>query len=249
MADELARAVAFLHAYARRRAPRVIPVPGGFAVLDGRYPGSHDDNKLIVRTGDDPAALLTAADDVLAGLGHRLVCVDDDSRGAALAPAFTAAGYEHETNVIMAFRGSVPPAPPPAELLDLETLLPVLRAEWRESLPQAPDEVVEGLARRVEARLRAADVVEFHGVRDPDGQVAARADLYAHEGVAQIENVYTRERYRGKGYSRALMTAMLARAAGAELTFLVADAADWPKDFYGRLGFEPIGHTHAFLRT
>ncbi|MEV4573492.1 hypothetical protein AB0K16_09520 [Nonomuraea jabiensis] len=50
-AADLARAVAFQHAFARRRTPREVTVPGGFAVLDERYPGSHDDNKLIAGAG------------------------------------------------------------------------------------------------------------------------------------------------------------------------------------------------------
>ncbi|MGP4103935.1 GNAT family N-acetyltransferase [Nonomuraea sp. KM90] len=249
------RALDFLHAFARRRAPREVPVPGGFAVLDDRFPGSYDDNKLIVRTApdDDPAAavarLLAAADEALGSHGHRLVCVDDDRLGTAYAPAFAAAGYEHETNLLMAFRGPVPRDPAPAERLELPELIPVLRRDWRRTLPQAPDAVIDGLARRVESRLRGAGSVGFHGVRAPDGEIAARADLYAHDGVAQIESVFTGEPYRGKGYARALMTALLGEAAGAELIFLVADADDWPRHFYSRLGFEQLGRTHAFLRT
>jgi ribosomal protein S18 acetylase RimI-like enzyme len=266
-AADLARAVGFQHAFARRRAPREVSVPGGFAVLDERYPGSHDDNKLIAGAGAGPGPvpqtpqeareaaerLLRAADEVLAQREHRLVCVDDDRLGTALAPAFLAAGYEHETNLIMAFRGTTPPGPSPAstaaEKLSLAELLPVLRRDWRHTLPQAPEEVIDRLARRVEARLRGADAVSFWGVRAPDGEIAARADLYEHEGVAQIESVFTGADHRGEGHARALMTALLAQAAEAELIFLVADAADWPKDFYAKLGFEELGRTHAFLRT
>ncbi|MFI7689587.1 GNAT family N-acetyltransferase [Nonomuraea sp. NPDC049655] len=249
MADELARALSFVHGFARRKAPVVAPVPGGFAVLDERYPMSHDDNKLVVWSGR-PGPVLAAAEERLAGLGHRLVCVDDDRLGQEFRPAFAAAGYGHETNVVMAFRGARPAVPAVAtEPLTLEELLPVLREEWRESLPQASPGVVDGLAARAAARVSGADRVEFHAVRAPGGQIAAHADLYVHEGVAQIENVYTLERHRGQGFARALLTALLAATAGAELTFLVADAADWPREFYARLGFEPVGHTHAFLRT
>jgi hypothetical protein len=37
--------------------------------------------------------------------------------------------------------------------------------------------------------------------------------------------------------------------AGDELTFLVADEGDWPKEWYARLGFEPIGRRYELLRS
>ncbi|MGW0811329.1 GNAT family N-acetyltransferase [Nonomuraea sp. NPDC002799] len=288
-AADLARALGFVHDFARRKAPREIAVPGGFAVLDDRYPGSYDDNKLIVYSRDplqtpgtpgqgpgsgqapgtpghrpgSPGAepgmsgevrevaerLLRAADEVLAERAHRLICVDDDRLGIELEPAFAAAGYTHETNLVMAFRGTIPHDPPAAEPLPLAELLPVLRRDWSHTLPQAPEHVIDQLAARVAARLDGAGTVGFRGVRAPDGEIAARADLYAHGGVAQIESVFTSERHRGLGYARSLMRSLLAESAQAELIFLLADADDWPKDFYAGLGFAGLGRTHAFLRT
>ncbi|MEV0200569.1 GNAT family N-acetyltransferase [Nonomuraea sp. NPDC050691] len=251
---ELARILAFTHVFARRKAGRVAAVPGGFAVLNDRYPASHDDNHLVIPApaspGDAvrPEEVLRAADEVLAGRGHRYVCVDDDALGAAFAPAFTAAGYDHETNLVMVFRGVPPADVPRAEELTLEELLPVLRHDWREALPDLPDASIEQLARRVEERRRGADVVRFRGVRDGSGEIAARADLYVQDGVAQIESVHTGTRHRGRGHARALLRALLAEAAGCEPIFLIAAEEDWPKDFYTRLGFAAIGRTHAFLR-
>ena len=39
-----------------------------------------------------------------------------------------------------------------------------------------------------------------------------------------------------------------ARAAGCDLVFLEADADDWPKELYARLGFRAIGQIYAFVR-
>ncbi len=46
-------------------------------------------------------------------------------------------------------------------------------------------------------------------------------------------------------------TAAVARAHadGATCVFLVADAQDWPREFYGRLGFEPATTTTVLTRT
>ncbi|MEU7860903.1 GNAT family N-acetyltransferase [Nonomuraea sp. NPDC049141] len=238
-----------MHDFARRRAGRTVEVPGGFAVLNERYSGSYDDNKLVVWSGTDPGAVLKAADQVLAERAYRLVNVDDDRLGQAYAPAFEAAGYTHEINVVMVFRGTFPHDAAPVEHLDLPALLPTLRAGWRETLPEAADEVIDQLARRVEERLRGADTVGFRGVRAENGELAARADIYTHAGVTQIEDLYTGDRHRGRGHARTLMRALLAEAAASDLVFLVADAGDWPKNFYERLGFQAAGHTHSFLRT
>jgi hypothetical protein len=37
-------------------------------------------------------------------------------------------------------------------------------------------------------------------------------------------------------------------AAGDDLTFLVADADDWPQRLYERLGFETVGRYARFLK-
>ena len=51
-------------------------------------------------------------------------------------------------------------------------------------------------------------------------------------------------------FARALVTraVSLAREAGHELTFIVADDNDWPKQLYARIGFEPVGYAWLFHR-
>jgi len=81
-----------------------------------------------------------------------------------------------------------------------------------------------------------------------DGAPGSACDLYLDGGVAQIENVVTLEEHRGLGRAVVLAALAEARAAGCDVVFLQAEADDWPKDLYARLGFEPIGHTSVFLR-
>ena len=38
-----------------------------------------------------------------------------------------------------------------------------------------------------------------------------------------------------------------ARRSGADFVFLVADANDWPKELYGKLGFDEVGHYTKFF--
>jgi hypothetical protein len=39
----------------------------------------------------------------------------------------------------------------------------------------------------------------------------------------------------------------VALSEGADFVFLIADAQDWPKEMYAKLGFEEIGITYEFL--
>jgi hypothetical protein len=38
------------------------------------------------------------------------------------------------------------------------------------------------------------------------------------------------------------------RDGGADLVFLIADDADWPKQLYAKLGFDPLGRYWQFTR-
>lgn len=83
-----------------------------------------------------------------------------------------------------------------------------------------------------------------------DGVDAAVTTLYSDGTVAQVEDVATLRDYRRRGLARATVSAAIDAALemGHELVFIVADDDDWPKDLYGRLGFDRIGCTWALTR-
>ena len=76
-----------------------------------------------------------------------------------------------------------------------------------------------------------------------DGVLAGYCELYLHDGVAQVEDVNTLEGFRNRGAGRAFVLGAIAaaRAAGADLVWLLADAEDWPQHLYATLGFEDVG--------
>ena len=82
-----------------------------------------------------------------------------------------------------------------------------------------------------------------------DGEVVSYADLYVDGADAQVEDVGTLPEHRGKGYATAVILEAIeqARASGADFVFLVADAEDWPKELYGKLGFDELGHYTKFF--
>jgi ribosomal protein S18 acetylase RimI-like enzyme len=121
----------------------------------------------------------------------------------------------------------------------------------REPYATAP-EVVRQLVDRME-RLRAAATVRHFAVPAPDGAgFAAYCHLFlgAAPGCAQVEEVATFEEWRGRGFARAVVLAAVdaARAAGADCTWLYADAEDWPKELYRKLGFDEVGRSVTWTR-
>ena len=75
-------------------------------------------------------------------------------------------------------------------------------------------------------------------------------DLYSDGRTAQVEDVATSPDHRGKGLASAVVLRAVeeALASGHTFVFLIANDENGPKELYGRLGFETIGHTWSFLR-
>jgi ribosomal protein S18 acetylase RimI-like enzyme len=249
--DQLHRALDMLLAIAIDRSTSVVPVPGGQAVLNSDFPAAHNLNRLAVSQPCTAFDLAEAAERVLAGqhLQHRLIDVADAALGETLAPGLARYGYHRSRAVLMAAtRPSrrTPPEIPVAEL-EVSERSAVASAEWRRERPGWDEGMVDQLGRRIGTVLDAA-LAQFLAIRDDEDQVIARADLYLRDGVAQIEEVVTDPAARGRGLASRLVLQAVdrARAAGAELVFLVADDEDWPKHLYRRLGFTDLGTTSSF---
>ena len=138
-----------------------------------------------------------------------------------------------------------------ADAVTLQELRPALIRQLCAWMPQAADAVIYQLADRRAARVKGADQVRFLAVRDENGTIVSWADLYLDQarGIAQIEDVMTAEGHTRRGYADTVLATALHQAAGYGLIFLLADADDWPRTWYARRGFTPIGRSHVFTRT
>jgi RimJ/RimL family protein N-acetyltransferase len=248
------RVLAFDRRMAAALAERSEPFEHGVAHFEGSLPKVYDRNYLAVEDGTTATAeeLAAAADRIQgpAGLLHRKVAVDD-AEGERLAPGFRRLGWQAQELVVMVHRGE------PAQVTQCykaseaaaEEMEPFWAASAREEPHGRDEEVVRQL---VGDRLHHAGPARarWFAARD-GGRVVAGCDLYSDGQVAQIESVGTLSSHRGRGLGTAVVSAALAAAydAGHELVFLVADAEDWPKDWYARLGFEPVWTLWDFVRT
>ncbi len=252
MPDDLARAFAFI-ARADMAGTRTEPFRWGTAVFMPEFPLRHDSNYLLVEAlpqGVDAAALAAEADRIqgAAGLGHRCTLLRNAEAGERLAAAFDALGWKPFRGVIMALRRP-PERPVGAPLVirtDAEALRPAREAQIL-GYPWGTPEV----ARQLLAARSLIPVETRHYAVFVDGDPASWAELYLEGDVAQVEAVVTVERFRNRGYASAvvLRTVTEARRSGAELVFLCADAGDWPRELYRRLGFDEIGRYVKFTRT
>jgi ribosomal protein S18 acetylase RimI-like enzyme len=252
---ELQRALDFL-GLADKRGTRTKPFAFGTASFDERIPLRWDSNFLLVERVPEGIGADELADEAErvqggAGLRHRKLEVRDEALGARLEPGFRRLGWTVHRTLVMALHREpdVRDEKSLASEVDAETLRAPRAKQMRTYEWGADPEVAEQLHR---SKLLAAEAVtiRFFAVL-VDRKAVSWADLYLDGATAQIEDVATLEPYRGRGYARAvvLRAAVEARAAGADLVFLLADDEDWPKELYRKLGFDDLGRTYEFIRS
>ena len=229
------------------------PFRFGTAIFTPERPLRYDSNYLLVEQVPEEVSaeeLAREADRVqgAAGLPHRLFLFRDVSLGERFAPQLAEAGWRYERHVLMAQRR------PPERKVDAgivtEVTADVIRpARERQirSYPWGTPEVTEQL---LDAKAHIPVATRFFAVL-VNGGVASYSDLYLDGDIAQVEDVATMPEHRERGYASAVVLRAVseARAAGAGLVFLVADAEDWPRELYRRLGFDEIGENAKLIRT
>jgi ribosomal protein S18 acetylase RimI-like enzyme len=225
----------------------------GRAFLSPSLPLAWDANwALIERPGMPAAEVVAAADKSLAGYEHRAIAIKGEADGARLAPEITAIpGWEAETNLYMVWReteiargGGVRECTL-AECEDLRRDL--IRGEFSPEMPDR-DATADQL---LDMNRRTGGTAGDRWFVAPAQTPAAACCLLSGQGIGQVEDVGTLASARGKGHAKAVISSALAasREAGHELTFIVADAEDWPRLLYEKLGFEPCGTLHVFRRA
>jgi len=221
----------------------------GTAYLDDDFPMRYDANHLWIEDRAPDATtedLVAEADRILGGAGrpHRKVIVAREDDGTAWAFGLAERGYQVSRLLTMAV------GPDPGEEVDTSVVEVVGFAEARPMIEAANAREEHGASEETVRQL-----TDYHGklerelgcrfyVARVDGEIAAFCELYGLGSIAQVEDVNTLEEHRGRGLAKAVVSAAVrdARADGADLIFLYADADDWPQHLYARLGFRPLGH-------
>jgi GNAT superfamily N-acetyltransferase len=251
--DDLDRARAFMRTVDERSAERTIGLGWGTAYFHDHLNGIWDLNFVGV-----PGPIGVPASEVFgeverlqqeAGFRHRKLVVDDEATGKRLA-SDVPEGWNTTPLLIMAKRR-------PADR-EVDTSI-VEEVSWDEVRPYAAAVHKENGAGKDPAgmdQLLAHNEVTHSAVPTryfvarADGEIASKSELYSEGGVAQVEDVSTLDAFRKRGLARAVVhhVTEIASREGHELVFLVADADDWPRELYAKLGYDPIGIGYEFMR-
>jgi ribosomal protein S18 acetylase RimI-like enzyme len=227
------------------------PFRFGTAIFTPELPLRYDSNLLYVNVPVESASELEHEANRLfdeAGLSHRALLFADAAEGDRIAKELP--GWERDEHVVMAQLRE------PDEPVDTSAVEEVghegIRAARRRMIESYPWGGSPGVADQLldfKPLLERWVTVRGFAIR-ADREVVSYADLYTGGANAQIEDVATLPEYRGRGYAKAVVSraADAARAAGADFVFLVADANDWPKELYARLGFDVVGSYVKLLR-
>jgi ribosomal protein S18 acetylase RimI-like enzyme len=251
--SEFERAFAFQDQIEERTTERLEPTPYGPVLVHARLNRVHDINFLrALEPGDASAEELAAEADRVqgaAGIAHRRVNLRVEEKAERLEPQFVRLGWEPQRFVFMVQRRG-PDRTDDQNVREVDE--PTLRPLWAEAIRSEPHRNDERLVEQILEHRR--DVGEAIPTRlfagEADGRPVAHTELYSEDGIGQVENVFTLPDYRGKGLARSLVLHAVAEshAAGNDLTFLVADADDWPQRLYEKLGFETVGRYARFLK-
>lgn len=253
MPPDARRAFDFQRLMLDRTSTRTLPLPWGTAFYNDDFPLRYDSNTAIVdrplgaATADDVVATLDEAFD---GYRHREVQLSSVDDADAIAMGMAEHGFAIERLLVMAHLREPDRAPDlsaPDEI-DAGAMRP-FRIESTAREPWGTEPEVQATLADFLALLADRVGARFFGQRI-DGELAGACELYIDGDVAQVENVDTLEEYRQRGVARnvVLRAVQEARAAGATFVFLFADADDWPRHLYARLGFDEIGQGRLFTR-
>jgi ribosomal protein S18 acetylase RimI-like enzyme len=249
--DAWHRAIAFMRTVDERAAEEVVPFRWGRALITRRLNLVYDLNFLIVDRvdGADAAVLAIEAERIQreAGLSHRRVNVDDQAAADRLSPGFSVLGYKPERFVVMVHQRSPDRQvdTTPVREVDWALLRPARELKRQQALATVPGLISQILAKHELTACRTN--TRYFGAL-VDGRVVSSCELRTEDDTAQIETVETLEAFRGRGFSRAVVSAAFEAARACSFVFLVADANDWPQQFYRRLGFDEVGIESRFLR-
>ncbi len=234
---------------------RVDQTRWGAVVSDPRYPKIQEPNYARVETGQ-PARLWEVEAELLPALERtrcrraHVVVFRPEHQTDLIAEASTR-GEQVTWDYLMLTRDPAPALEPQMsveEVRDFGTEFWQAHRESARLFDISDEETLDQLA-ALEREVMIPAGKRWFVVRDDDGRAVAYAALLVFEGVAEVDHVVTFPHVRRRGHATALVRRLLAEAdaAGAELTFLLAEPGGQAARLYERIGFRGAGHLASWI--
>jgi ribosomal protein S18 acetylase RimI-like enzyme len=251
--SDLGRAFAFQRWVLESTSTRTEQTAWGTAFFHDDFPLKYDANMALI---DRPLGGITLGqvdadmERLYGGFRHREIEIASDTDADRLAMGLAERGYSVERMVVMVHRRD-PDHPGQIDIVE-EVSEGASRSLHMEISRREPWGGEPGITEVMADHRRA--VVDAVGARifaqRIEGGYVGSCELYLLGDVAQVEDVGTLEEFRGNGVARNVVLRAVheARQAGARFVFLFADADDWPRQFYRRLGFDEVGRSCLFTR-
>jgi RimJ/RimL family protein N-acetyltransferase/ribosomal protein S18 acetylase RimI-like enzyme len=233
---------AFRAALQDNAAEERIPATHGVGLFAPSVREVYDMNYVRAEQPAPAEELIAEAERLMEDYFHKRVILERADSGTAAG--FRAQGWTVIPHLIMA-RTREPDRRVDTSMVR-EVSFEELTASRREVTvgePWGDDEISFLLDEAKRLIMRAVPTRFFAAVTG--GEVAAYCEVRGNGTVAQIEDVNTLPRFRGRGLGRAVVQHAVDEArATSELVFLEALAEDWPRQLYAKLGFDVVGERH-----
>jgi ribosomal protein S18 acetylase RimI-like enzyme len=227
-------------------------IPGALALTTPALPRVWELNLVLAPPAYGAERLIDVTDGLqaAAGLAHRKLRFDDVASAEPLRAAAAVRGWTLDRELVMVReRGADPPRHAGrVEELDRDALA-AAEDEFLAAEPAGDDpEVRRQLIAQHDRWARSARTASRLGIVE-DGRVAAWCRTYDDGNLFELDAVGVLPELRGRGLGRELVAGAVASAPPGRVPFLLADADDWPRHLYERLGFTAVGERLGATRS
>lgn len=233
------RIYAFRATLQEAAAEQCVPATHGVGLFAPSVREVYDMNYVRAERPAPADELIDEAERLMEDYFHKRVVVERP--GARTAAGFRARGWTVAPHLIMVR------ARDPDRRVDTSIVrevqfseLAAARREVTFGEPWGDDEISSLLDDAKRLTMRAIPTRFFAAFAD--GEIAAYCEVRSDGSVAQIEDVNTLERFRGRGLGRIVVQhATEAARTTNDVVFLEALADDWPRELYVKLGYDIVG--------
>jgi RimJ/RimL family protein N-acetyltransferase/predicted GNAT family acetyltransferase len=233
---------AFRAALQDAAAEKRIPATHGVGLFAPSVREVYDMNYVRADEPAPVAELIADAERLMEDYFHQRVVVERPD--ARTATGFRAHGWTVVPHLIMAHTRE------PDRRVDTSMVREVsfaeltdVRREVTVGEPWGDDEISSLLDDAKRLIMRAVPTRFFAAFADDE--IAAYCELRSDGAIAQIEDVNTLPRFRGRGLGRTVVQHAIDEARKTnDLVYLEALADDWPRELYAKLGFDVVGERH-----